>query len=55
MRELIYAVQLGCVLDLVFKDDATFRALPPKAARARAGGELGAGAVPGPAEMIKIR
>ena len=31
MRELIYAVQLGCVLDLVFKDDATFRALPPKA------------------------
>ena len=31
VRELIYAVQLGCVLDLVFKDDATFRALPPKA------------------------
>ena len=31
MRELVYAVQLGCVLDLVFKDDATFRALPPKA------------------------
>ena len=31
VRELIYAVQLGCVLDLVFKDDATFRALAPKA------------------------
>ena len=31
VRELIYAVQLGCVLDLVFKEDATFRALPPKA------------------------
>ena len=31
VRELVYAVQLGCVLDLVFKDDATFRALPPKA------------------------
>ena len=31
VRELIYAVQLGCVLDLVFKADATFRALPPKA------------------------
>ena len=31
VRELIYAVQLGCVLDLVFRDDATFRALAPKA------------------------
>ena len=31
VRELIYAVQLGCVLDLVFKEDATFRALAPKA------------------------
>jgi len=31
VRELIYAVQLGCVLDLVFKKDATFRALPNQA------------------------